>query len=310
MYIMSDPFHSEPKFREDSGIVYPSFCTIYFEKYFYNYIMNAYNSGNINQDIFEKYIPVFWTEVQISPKYDEVLVTKVIDDNNYYIWKLWRLIELLPKDTPFFAIVQHDDGIRFSSIQNNLISFSMGGSGNIPIPLTYNFPPFFDKYKNLDKTILCSFVGSLTHPCRNKMIDILKYKPDVTLITNEWTNQVEEEKQQLYLDVMSKSRFTLAPRGYGKTSFRLYEALHLGSIPVYIYDDKWLPYEDNIDWSKMAVLVHTDELDGLYDRLLNVSDSEVTAMLAYYKKVEYHFTYDGMCEYIINNFILKYKNRR
>lgn len=298
---MSYPFHSEPKFREDSRIVYPSFCSIYFEKYFYNYIMNGYGNGTISHDIFNKYIPVFWTEIQISSKYDDVLVSSVIDDDNFYIWKLWKLVELLPKDTPFFTIVQHDDGIRFSSIPTNLISFSMGGSGNIPIPLTYNFPPFFDTYKNQIQSILCSFVGSLTHPCRNKMIDILKYKPGVTLITNDWTNNVEEEKQQLYLNVMSKSRFTLAPRGYGKASFRLYEALHLGSVPVYIYDDAWLPYEDNIEWKKMVVLVHVDELDGLYDRLISISDREVMDMKDYYKKVEHYFTYDGICDYIINN---------
>jgi hypothetical protein len=301
---MSDPFHSEPKFREDSGIKYPSFCTTYFEKYFYNYITNAYNNGSIGPEIFNKYIPVYWTEIQISSKYDEVLVTKVIDDDNFFIWKLWKLLELLPKDEPFFTIVQHDDGIKMSSISDNIMTFSMGGTGHVPIPLTYDFPAIFDNYKHCDKTLLCSFVGSVTHSCRSKMLDVFKDKPGVTLITNDWTNQVQEDKQQLYLSVMSKSRFTLAPRGYGKTSFRLYEALHLGSIPVYIYDDAWLPYKDVVEWNKMAVLVPVDELDGLYDRLLNISDREVAAMLDYYKQVEHHFTYDGICEYILNNITL------
>jgi hypothetical protein len=44
-------------------------------------------------------------------------------------------------------------------------------------------------------------------------------KPDVVIITDNWTTQIKEDKQQLFLDITSKSRFTLAPRGYGKTSF-------------------------------------------------------------------------------------------
>jgi len=49
-------------FRFDSGIIYPPpFSQIYFEKYFYNYIQL------FNNRIFKiDYIPVFWTELQIS----------------------------------------------------------------------------------------------------------------------------------------------------------------------------------------------------------------------------------------------------
>jgi hypothetical protein len=299
---MSEPFHREPKFREDSGINYPPFCTTYFEKYFYEYITKAYQEGNIDKKIYEKYIPVFWNEVQINKRYDDTLVTMVRTEENNYIWVLWDLLFNLPKDTQYFTVVQHDDGITISSKPSNLITFGMGGMGNIPIPLTYNETLIFndEKYINMHKSELCSFVGSLTHPCREKMVNILKYKPGVTIFTNDWTNQIQDNKQLLYLKIMSKSRFTLAPRGYGKTSFRLYEALRMGSVPVYIYDDMWLPYQEIIDWSKMVVLVHVDELDKLYDRLKCMSDDEVNSMKAYYKKVEYLFTYDGICDYIIN----------
>ena len=36
---------------------------------------------------------------------------------------------------------------------------------------------------------------------------------------------------------MRDSLFSLCPRGYGPTSFRLYESIQLGSIPVYIAED-------------------------------------------------------------------------
>jgi hypothetical protein len=131
------------------------------------------------------------------------------------------------------------------------------------------------------------------------MVKVLENRQDVFIMTNEWTNEILKENQTLYLNIMSKSRFTLAPRGYGRTSFRLYEALRLGSIPVYIYDEPWLPYTEEIDWSKMAVLVHVDELGGIYERLCSITEDEVAAMLAYYKKHSHLFSYEGMCEYIV-----------
>ena len=53
-----ESFHREPRFREDSLIKYPPFCSVYFEKYFYEYMVKAYNEGNINPLIYEHYVPV------------------------------------------------------------------------------------------------------------------------------------------------------------------------------------------------------------------------------------------------------------
>ena len=80
----------------------------------------------------------------------------------------------------------------------------------------------------------------------------------------------------------------------------MYEALRLNSIPVYIYDNPWLPYKEVLDWSKLAVLVHIDDIDTLYNRLKGISDEQITQMLDYYHSVEHYFTYDGMCEYVLD----------
>ncbi|KAJ1465033.1 hypothetical protein T484DRAFT_1866809, partial [Baffinella frigidus] len=40
----------------------------------------------------------------------------------------------------------------------------------------------------------------------------------------------------LFRDVTAASVFSLAPRGNGASSFRIFEALEHGSVPVYIYD--------------------------------------------------------------------------
>jgi hypothetical protein len=51
--------------------------------------------------------------------------------------------------------------------------------------------------------------------------------------SNEWEHDI------------SRSKFNLAPRGFGRTSYRLAEIIQIGRIPVYLYDDiSWLPYEE------------------------------------------------------------------
>jgi len=55
-------------------------------------------------------------------------------------------------------------------------------------------------------------------------------------------------QERHWLAIARSSAMQLAPRGVNPTSFRLYEALHLGLIPVYVYADvdeqPWLPYHD------------------------------------------------------------------
>ena len=42
---------------------------------------------------------------------------------------------------------------------------------------------------------------------------------------------------------MSTASFNLAPRGCGRLSFRLAEAIQMGRVPVFLWDDApWIPY--------------------------------------------------------------------
>jgi hypothetical protein len=56
-----------------------------------------------------------------------------------------------------------------------------------------------------------------------------------------------------YLSVISKSIFVLCPRGYGSSSYRLFEALKMGRIPV-IISDAWVPPQGP-DWSRCSIRI-------------------------------------------------------
>jgi hypothetical protein len=56
------------------------------------------------------------------------------------------------------------------------------------------------------------------------------------------------------------SDYTICVRGAGNFSYRLYEVLAAGRIPLFINTDCVLPFEDEIDWRKHCVWVEEDEL--------------------------------------------------
>jgi hypothetical protein len=89
---------------------------------------------------------------------------------------------------------------------------------------------------------------------------------------------VSQQDLNNFLNITSRSIFSLCPRGYGKSSFRLYEVMQLGSIPVFIFDDKWIPFEDEIDWNDFSVLLHINDLSRLDEILSSFTEEKINQM--------------------------------
>ncbi|HTO35286.1 MAG TPA: exostosin family protein, partial [Flavobacterium sp.] len=70
------------------------------------------------------------------------------------------------------------------------------------------------------------------------------------------TTEQEREKTTLeYYDNIKESDYVLCVRGAGNFSVRLYEALMVGRIPVFVNTDCLLPFEDIINWKNHVVWV-------------------------------------------------------
>lgn len=72
-----------------------------------------------------------------------------------------------------------------------------------------------------------------------------------------------------YVTNMLESDYVLCARGVGNYSWRLYEAMSLGRIPVIIDTECCLPVPGKIDWNSLAVVVSADRLDTLCERILS-----------------------------------------
>lgn len=65
------------------------------------------------------------------------------------------------------------------------------------------------------------------------------------------------------------SDYVLCVRGSGNFSYRLYETLSLGRIPIFIDTDCVLPYDSYIDWEKFVVWIDQGDINQIAEHVLS-----------------------------------------
>lgn len=248
------------------------------------------------------YLPVFWTSFYILRNYG----ANIVD--------LQKWLDSLDTTKQYFTVVQYATGILVEnpSLYPHIKVFSAGGGGfnnsgltvkmehfnglnrhifngntgdhTIPLFCQPSFP-----FTRVPKDIYCSFVGRYdTHRCRMLMKEQLH---DKSILFSESVGYLK------YNEILNRSIFALAPRGYGYTSFRIYEALLAGCIPIYIWDDKKvLPYTDVLDWNSISIIVNSSEIDQI-PKLM--SEVDISVMQNNISKVREMFTFTGSFDYVL-----------
>jgi hypothetical protein len=77
------------------------------------------------------------------------------------------------------------------------------------------------------------------------------------------TGQVNINTRREYCANIANNLYTLCVRGAGNFSYRFYEALCMGRIPILIDTDTSLPFEKVIDWSNYIIKIDENKLDQL-----------------------------------------------
>lgn len=100
--------------------------------------------------------------------------------------------------------------------------------------------------------------------------------------------------------LIKASKFNLAPRGYGRSSYRLAEIVQMGRIPVYMYDDaKWLPYQNtNISFSTFGFIGRMDYMRRLYWLMVRANNSQFEEKMEQVRRVRQYYTYEGVLQQI------------
>jgi hypothetical protein len=101
-----------------------------------------------------------------------------------------------------------------------------------------------------------------------KMLNMKKdvvEKGSIEIVDARFTGS-EQEKDR-YIRHLEAMTYVVCPRGLENFSFRVFEALRYGRIPVIIDTDMVLPTE--VDWNQVAIRIPYDRLNDVYDIILN-----------------------------------------
>ena len=271
-----------PKKLQPAPHTWANYQGPWIENYFYNYWQHLNEEDLRNDGIDRIYIPIFWTDyyVRYGLQKKHKAIQKFIDKK-------------LTPDKKYFAIAQNDDGI-LEKLPKSVLVFSAGGTGDTPIPLLKSEP----KSSIRERDIKCSFMGTLEGPnnrtgIRSNIFKLFKDTEDIDFFS---TGSLEK-----FINITSRSLFTLCPRGYGRSSFRLYEAMALGSIPVYIWDDmEWLPYKDRLNWNEFAISINIKNIEKLSDIINSHTDEMIKKKQQKIQELySEYFTLGGTCKQII-----------
>ncbi len=217
-------------FQDRIKIKYPSDMKEPFEEWFFDNFKKEDETERI-------YIPVFWTGYFVNSKFGK---------DEFRINLLQEYFDCLSREKKYYTILNYDDGCLIDFKDLDILIFTASGKGgngpktvNFSIPLLTS-PHNTEKWiENIQawskKDILCSFIGrNETHPIRDRIFELFKENKNFHF---EGFSGIDR-----FIEITSRSKFILCPRGYGYNSFRLYEAMECGAIPIYISDFHIAPF--------------------------------------------------------------------
>lgn len=253
-------------FRPKHPFIYPGDNDPDFERWYYE------NYTGIEG---RTYLPILWTAFYCKNGYGK---------QPGPLAGLQKFLDGIDRAKKYYTIVQYDDGILNDLKDLDIKVFSMSGK-----PMDYCLPLLCQDHKSIDpmpkRDIFCSFVGRNTHPIRT---EILKIKEPGWLITDKVMKMAE------FCNTLARSVFTLCPRGYGKTSFRIKEAIEFGSIPVYLSDEHLEPHGIDFDeYGVKLLMAHIKDLPVI------LSSVDVKAKQKRLSQVRETFSF-GQCKKIVD----------
>ena len=267
------------EFQPLTKVHYPPYNMVFFEEFFMHYFKEN------QKETSWVYLPVMWTSFYIKRKYG----TAPMQD-------LQNWLNSLDRDKKYFTVLQYDDGILQNIEGLDILIFGAGGGGKgtisennlgTPIPLICQPGPRIYKERNT----FCSFVGTTKNHSIRKQI--------ANLFSKEFVIH-DNIGYDMFVRTMERSVFSLCPRGYGATSFRICESLQHGSIPVYVYDKSWLPFADEFNFDDIGIRIHQTKIPQIYDILRSKTGEEIEQYLINGARIyKEYFTFEGCANTII-----------
>lgn len=207
-----------------------------------------------------------------------------LDDPISALASLFGLMEVCP-EREFCLIIGKGDYIvteRWTELFPKNLKVLIANNKNVEHPVVHYLPMGRD-FRNRqlladfppanDKEILCYCNFSIdTHPQREKLYENIKDKPFLTVDhMGEFLSYSISRRE--FLRKLRLSKFCVCPRGNAIDTFRLWDCLYLGTIPIVVREAKFhddlqdLPILFLDDYSQFADL-SAEYLEQVYDTFL------------------------------------------
>lgn len=147
--------------------------------------------------------------------------------------------------------------------------------------------------------LLFSFAGRLgTHPIRARLAGLEHPRGELLDSGQGSAEPSGDQAKARFVEMIRDSAFVLCPRGIGSSSFRLFETMLLGRVPV-IISDSWVEPEGP-EWSAFSIRVPESETDSI-PALLEDREGDAAEMGAAARRAwEEWFAEDIRFHHIVN----------
>ena len=171
-----------------------------------------------------------------------------------------------------------DDGSIFNFKNSILFRTSLFKSNK---PQNYlSLPAFCNDLKIEEKKIIrekndlptIGFCGAITHPIRKQIIEEINklgFPTNFIVRENFWGGNIWGSKvRSEYINNTLNSDIVICLRGAGNFSYRFYETLCLGRIPLVVDTDLVFPFEDFINYNERIIKINNNKLENLSNDIL------------------------------------------
>jgi len=256
--------------------IYPPENFIDFERWFTHHYL-----GDVSE---REYLPIWWCGYQVNNRYGEDKVA---------MQKLQDYVDTLPNDKKYFTLSQYDNGCGVDFKGKDVLIFDMSNNGENRYPLPLLCQPHSFDFTGQPKDYIANFIGNKTHPIRNQL-EQLQNKEGYYISFQP--HSIEDYCRKIY-----KSIFTLCPRGYGRNSFRIVEAMQYGSIPIYISDEFIHPHNISFDTYGFTIADGVDVFEYINKITPYQIYEKQEKLKTYYEKLyTYQANFDLIIEYLRN----------
>lgn len=220
------------------------------------------NKDFINSESWQKYISETVEYVDEISKCDVILYPNKLDTG------IKKYIDISTISSKKILCFYNDDNEIPTCLPSCVEVYRTSLTGTTRKQTEYGLPAWSCDFARLAKISyrkkqllpVIGFCGALTHASRYYAIEALKANTNIVsnirLRDSFWGGDIHNRSLRSdFIQNMIESDFILCCRGAGNFSYRLYECLSMGKIPIIINTDIVLPCNDVIEWQNVGVWI-------------------------------------------------------